>query len=102
ALAELPDAHVLLTSSTATSTVALAAARPPDRCIHVFQPVDTVQAVRRFLDHWRPDVAGFSELDFWPRLMIETKGREIPMILVNSRMPEGSFPWTLRPPSRAG
>ncbi|MXY32660.1 MAG: 3-deoxy-D-manno-octulosonic acid transferase [Boseongicola sp. SB0664_bin_43] len=91
ALAELPDAHVLLTSSTATSTVALAAARPPDRCIHVFQPVDTVQAVRRFLDHWRPDVAGFSELDFWPRLMIETKGREIPMILVNSRMPEGSF-----------
>ena len=51
ALDELPYAHVLLTSSTATSAVALTAARPPDRCIHVFQPVDTAQAVRRFLDH---------------------------------------------------
>ncbi len=91
ALEELPDAHVVLTSSTATSVTALAAARPPDRCIHVFQPADTFQAVRRFLDHWRPDVAGFSELDFWPRLMFETNGRGIPMILVNSRMPEGSF-----------
>lgn len=91
ALEDFPDAHVVLTTSTATSAVALAAAKPPDRCIHVFQPVDTVQAVRKFLDHWRPDVAGFSELDFWPRLMIETNGRGIPMILVNSRMPEGSY-----------
>ena len=91
ALEELPHAHVLLTSSTVTSTVAIAAARPPDRCIHVFQPVDTAQAVRRFLDHWRPDVATISELDFWPRLMIDTGRRGIPMILVNSRMPDGSF-----------
>ncbi len=91
ALEEMPEAHVLVTSSTVTSVVALAAARPPDRCIHVFQPVDTVQAVRKFLDHWRPDVAGFSELDFWPRLMIETNARNIPMILLNSRMPDGSF-----------
>ncbi len=91
ALEDLPDAHVVLTSSTATSVVALAAAWPPDRCIHVFQPVDTVRAARRFLDHWRPNVAGFSELDFWPRLMFETNRRGIPMILVNSRMPEVSF-----------
>ena len=90
-LEELPDAHVLLTSWNAASEVALTAARPPDRCIHVFQPVDTVQAVRRFLDQWRPDVAGFYGLDFWPRLMIETGRRGIPMMLVDSRMPDGSF-----------
>lgn len=91
ALEELPDAHVLLTSWNAASETALKATRPPDRCIHVFQPVDTVQAVRRFLDQWRPDVAGFYGLDFWPRLMIETQSRGIPMILVDSRMPDGSF-----------
>ena len=91
ALEERPDAHVLLTSWNAISEVALTAARPPDRCIHVFQPVDTVQAVRRFLNQWRPDVAGFYGLDFWPRLMIETQRRGIPMILVDSRMPDGSF-----------
>ena len=90
-LEELPDAHVLLTSWNTVSEIALCAARPPDRCIHVFQPVDTVQAVRRFLDHWRPDLAGFYGLDFWPRLMIETGRRGIPMMLVDSRMPDGSF-----------
>ncbi len=91
ALEELPDAHVVLTSSTVTSVVAVTAARPPDRCIHAFQPVDTAQAVGRFLDHWRPDIAVLSELDFWPRLMIDASRRGIPMVLVNSRMPEGSF-----------
>lgn len=91
ALEELPEAHVVLTSSTVTSVRALEAAKLPPRCIHVFQPVDTARAVRRFLDHWRPDLAGFAELDFWPRLMIETQRRGIPMILLNSRMPEGNF-----------
>ncbi|AZQ66310.1 3-deoxy-D-manno-octulosonic acid transferase [Silicimonas algicola] len=91
ALDDLPDAHVVLTTSTATSATALAAARLPERAIHVLSPVDTVAATRAFLDHWRPDVAAFAELDFWPRLMVETKARGIPMILVNSRMPDGSF-----------
>lgn len=91
ALQEMPEAHVVLTSNTVTSVRALEGAGLPERCIHVFQPVDTVRAVRRFLDHWRPDLAGFAELDFWPRLMIETSRRGCPMILLNSRMPEGNF-----------
>ena len=91
ALEALPKAHVVLTTSTATSATALAAARLPEGAIHVLSPVDTVEATRAFLDHWRPAVAAFAELDFWPRLMVETKARGIPMILVNSRMPDGSF-----------
>ena len=91
ALEEMPEAHVVLTSSTVTSVKALEAAKLPGRCTHVFQPVDTAGAVAAFLDHWQPDLAGFAELDFWPRLMIETHRRDIPMILLNSRMPEGSF-----------
>ena len=91
ALDERPEAHVVLTSSTVTSVRALEAARLPARCTHIFQPIDTAGAVGRFLDHWRPDLAGFAELDFWPRLMIETHRRRVPMILLNSRMPEGNF-----------
>ena len=91
ALKARPEAHVVLTSSTLTSVHALDRARLPERCIHVFQPIDTSDAVGRFLDHWLPDVAGFAELDFWPRMMIETYRRDIPMILLNSRMPEGNF-----------
>lgn len=91
ALADLPDAHLILTTSTATSTAALEKARLPERARHVLLPIDTAKATRAFLDHWRPDVAAFAELDFWPRLMIETHARHIPMILVNSRMPQRNF-----------
>ena len=88
ALDELPGAHVVLTTSTATSAEALSKAALPDRCIHVLLPIDTVGATRSFLDHWRPDLAAFSELDFWPRLMVETKRRGVPMVLINSRLQE--------------
>ena len=91
ALDELACAHVVLTTSTATSAAALEKARLPKRCLHILLPIDTARATARFLDHWRPDLAAFSELDFWPRLMTETHRRCIPMALINSRMPDGSF-----------
>ena len=87
-LEDMPGAHVLLTTSTATSAVALSNVALPGRCIHVLLPIDTPRATRRFLDHWRPDLAAFSELDFWPRLMVETHRRGVPMVLINSRLPE--------------
>lgn len=91
ALADLPDAHVVLTTSTATSAEALAKAGLPKRCRHVLMPIDTLGATRAFLDHWRPDLAAITELDFRPRLMVETHKRAIPMVLVNSRVPEASL-----------
>jgi 3-deoxy-D-manno-octulosonic-acid transferase len=91
ALADLPETHVLLTTSTATSAVALSKAALPERCIHVLLPIDTPRATRAFLAHWRPDLAAFSELDFWPRLMVETHRQGVPMVLINSRLPEKSL-----------
>lgn len=91
ALEEDPEATVLITTSTATSVLALKKAGLPARAIHVLLPIDTSRTVRRFLHHWMPDVAVFAELDFWPRLMIDTHRRAIPMVLVNSRMSTSSF-----------
>lgn len=91
ALSDMPDAHVVLTTSTATSAAALEKAKLPDRTFHILLPIDTAKATRAFLDHWHPDLAAFAELDFWPRLMVETKARAIPMVLVNSRMPDANF-----------
>ncbi len=90
ALSDDPALSIVLTTSTATSVAALDRARLPERAIHILLPVDTAQAVGRFLDHWRPEVAVFAELDFWPRLMHDTHARGIPMILVNSRMSDKS------------
>ena len=86
-----PASHVVLTTSTVTSVAALARAGLPDQVTHSLLPIDTAQAVRRFLDHWDPSLAVFAELDFWPRLMVETHRRGIPMVLVNSRMSVKSF-----------
>ncbi|MGR3514184.1 MAG: 3-deoxy-D-manno-octulosonic acid transferase [Paracoccaceae bacterium] len=91
ALERLPEAEVVLTTSTASSVEALAKANLPERCHHILLPIDTPAATRAFLDHWRPDVAAFAELDFWPRLMVETARRDIPMVLVNSRLPDRNF-----------
>jgi 3-deoxy-D-manno-octulosonic-acid transferase len=47
--------------------------------------------VRRFLDHWRPDLALWMESELWPTLVGETTRRGIPMVLVNGRMSPRSF-----------
>ena len=91
ALKEYPGAHVVLTTSTATSAEAIARIGLPDRCLHILLPIDTKKAATRFLDYWQPAIAVFAELDFWPRLMVETKSRGIPLVLVNSRMSPRNF-----------
>lgn len=77
-------AAVLVTTMTQTSAQ-LAARRLPQGAIHQFIPVDTPAAVRGFLDHWRPDLACFVESDIWPRLVLESQARDIPLALINAR-----------------
>jgi 3-deoxy-D-manno-octulosonic-acid transferase len=81
---------VLCTSGTVTSAK-LAEQRLPRGSIHQFVVLDTPRFVRRFLDHWRPDLALFVESDLWPNLILATARRRIPLILVNGRLSESSF-----------
>ena len=84
------EVSVLVTSGTVTSG-GLAEQRLPRGVIHQFVPLDVPIFVRRFLDHWQPDLALFVESDLWPNIMIETSQRGVPMILVNGRLSENSF-----------
>jgi 3-deoxy-D-manno-octulosonic-acid transferase len=84
------EINVLVTSGTVTSG-GLAEQRLPRDVIHQFVPLDVPMFVRRFLDHWQPDLALFAESDLWPNIMIETARRGIPMILVNGRLSDNSF-----------
>jgi 3-deoxy-D-manno-octulosonic-acid transferase len=81
---------MLVTSGTVTSG-GLAAQRLPAGAIHQFLPVDVPRYMRRFLEHWKPDLALFVESDLWPNMVIETSRRGVPMILVNGRLSESSF-----------
>lgn len=76
-------AQLLFTTTTATGAETLARRLP--QAIHQFQPVDTPAAIRAFLDHWQPDLACFMENDIWPRLMVETDKRRIPIAVINAR-----------------
>lgn len=81
---------VLVTSGTVTSS-GLAEQRLPSGVIHQFVPLDVPRFVRRFFDHWRPDLVLLVESDLWPNMMIEASARGVPMILVNGRFSQNSF-----------
>ena len=82
--------RVLVTSGTVTSS-AMAEQRLPPGVIHQFVPLDVPRYMRRFLEHWQPDLALFVESDLWPNMLIETARRNVPMIMVNGRLSEHSF-----------
>lgn len=88
--AERPDIHVLITTATTTSAEILSK-RLPESVIHQFAPIDTPQAVRAFLDHWRPGLAVFIESDIWPNLLTDLTQRHIPHALISARITEKTF-----------
>jgi 3-deoxy-D-manno-octulosonic-acid transferase len=83
--------RILLTSGTVTSASIVAKRFPPD-VIHQYVPFDSPRYVARFLDHWRPSLALFIESDLWPNLILQSAARRLPMVLINGRMSQRSFP----------
>ena len=81
---------VLVTSGTVTSAKLLAD-RLPGGAMHQYVPLDVPRYIRRFLDHWRPELGMICESEIWPNLLIEARRREIPLVMVNGRMSERSF-----------
>jgi 3-deoxy-D-manno-octulosonic-acid transferase len=84
-----PEVSILVTTGTVTSAGVMAD-RLPDGALHQFVPLDARAFVIRFLDHWRPDVAVWTESELWPALICETEARGIPMLLLNARMSKAS------------
>jgi len=82
--------QILLTTGTMTSAQIMAD-RLPGRVIHQFIPIDRLACVRRFLDHWRPNLTFWAESEFWPNLLLETSSRGIPIVLVNGRISPKSY-----------
>src|SRR3954462_1341202 len=83
--------RILLTSGTVTSANIVAKRFPAD-IIHQYVPYDAPRYVARFLDHWRPSLALFIESDLWPNLILSSAARRLPMVLINGRMSQRSFP----------
>ena len=95
-LAAQPDTHILITTGTRTSATLVGqlkhASFPDiDRLTHQYLPLDRPLWVKRFLDHWSPQLAIFVESELWPNLLLEMRRRNIPATLINGRLSEKSF-----------
>lgn len=95
-----PGLTLLVTSGTRTSAELLAK-RLPSGALHQYAPVDTPGAVRRFLDHWRPDAAIQVESELWPNLILGTKARGAKLALISARMTQASADGWARAPAAA-
>ncbi|HEX6442261.1 MAG TPA: glycosyltransferase N-terminal domain-containing protein, partial [Stellaceae bacterium] len=80
-----PGLSLLMTTGT-VAAARLMQQRIPEGVVHQFVPVDLPRAVERFLDHWRPDLALWVESELWPNLVLASRGRRIPLILLNARL----------------
>ena len=84
-----PEITFLVTTGSRTSA-ALMKVRLSENAFHQFVPVDVRPYIRRFLEHWKPDFAIWTESEFWPALMYETGQAGIPMMLLNARISQAS------------
>ena len=95
-MATQPDTHILMTTGTRTSATLVGQLTRTgfphiDRLTHQYLPLDRARWVKRFFDHWSPQLALFVESELWPNLLLEMRRRNIPAVLVNGRLSEKSF-----------
>lgn len=81
---------ILLTTGTVASAQ-LVRERFENRLIHQYVPLDFASAMRRFLDHWKPDLVLVCESEIWPVRVSELARRRIPQILLNAKLSERSY-----------
>lgn len=97
--ARRPALTILVTSGTTTSAELLGRRLPAD-VLHQFAPVDLPGVSRRFLTHWRPDLAVFVESEIWPNLIFDAKARRVRLALVSARLSTGTVRgWSHAPAS---
>ncbi len=58
---------------------------------HQFLPLDIPIFIKKFLDHWKPNLLMLIDSEIWPNLISQTSKNKIPLLLVNARITKKSF-----------
>ena len=61
------------------------------KLIHQYYPIDHQVIIKKFIIHWRPNVAFFLEAEIWPGMFSLLDKRKIPLIILNTRLSKRSF-----------
>lgn len=84
-LTRRPDLPLLVTCVTPTGSARIRALWG-ERVQHVYLPYDLPGMVRRFLRHFRPQLALILETELWPNLLFGCREEGIPVHIVNARL----------------
>lgn len=101
-LTSYPRLPITLSSMTPTAAD-LAQRLFGERVHHLYLPIDTPGAMRRFFDKLNPRAVVILETEVWPCLLREAKRRAAPVMLLNARLSEQSlktyqrYAWLLGP-----
>jgi 3-deoxy-D-manno-octulosonic-acid transferase len=92
---QYPGMRLLLTHGTATGR-AQGKALMQSGDVQVWQPWDTVGAVKRFVQHFQPRMGLLIETEVWPNMVTTCKRLQVPLCLVNARLSDKSLHQALR------
>ena len=96
-----PNHAILLSNVTETGHGVARGLRDVDLCL--FFPFDLSWVVRRVFSAVKPQLAVIVETEIWPNFVRQCQRRQIPVLLVNGRISDRSFPryrrvrWLLQP-----
>ncbi len=88
-LAAYPQWQILLTHTTPTGR-ATSLQLYGDRIQRVYLPYDFPFAVKRFLQHFKPQLGMLMETEIWVNLIDACQNSAVPLLLLNARMSEKS------------
>jgi 3-deoxy-D-manno-octulosonic-acid transferase len=88
-LAQYPERSLLLTHSSPSGR-ATSEALFGNRVQRAYLPFDIPFMVRRFLNHFQPDLGVLLETEIWFNLLVACQQRQIPVVLANARLSEKS------------
>ena len=90
---------ILLTSTTFTSSLLIKKKNfNSDNFQHLFFTFDIQYLVKKFLNHWKPELIIFIDSEVWPNYLLEISKRKIPLILLNGRITMKTFKrWKMIP-----
>ena len=88
--ARYPDAFLILSNVTETGRAIATDVAEIDA--YIFFPFDLSWVVRKTLKIIRPSIIILVETEIWPNFVCEARRQNIPLILVNGRISDRSFP----------
>ena len=85
-----PAQNITITCNTPTGSEQIAKIFG-DSVQHIYLPFDFHGSVKRFLNKLRPTAIIILETELWPNLILQSKQRIVPVLVINARLSEKSL-----------